>query len=92
MKSIPGAVSVASVAGVYRVDFDGFSRLATQTEIDMAIAALQADELKVTESSTARNDAKRALSELEPLLTHKEPAIALLASVMQKHILATLGR
>ena len=58
----------------------------------IAEAAKQAEETKRIESDTARTDAKQAYSDLEPLLTHKEPEIALLAGIMQKHLLATLGR
>ena len=57
-----------------------------------ALAALAAEDVKRQESDTARAEAKQAYSNLEPLLTHKDPAIALLAGVMVKHILATLGR
>lgn len=55
-------------------------------------ASQQAEAVKVAESTTARVDAKQAYSELEPLRSHKDPAIALLADVMFKHLLATLGR
>lgn len=57
-----------------------------------ALAAEQAEQAKRVESDTARAEAKQAYSDLEPLLTHKDPAIALLAGIMVKHILATLGR
>lgn len=57
-----------------------------------ALAVLQAEEAKRVESDTARSEAKQAYSELQPLLEHKDPAIALLAVIMQKHLLATLGR
>lgn len=57
-----------------------------------ALAAVQAQEAKRVESDTARSEAKQAYSELQPLIEHKDPAIALLAAIMQKHLLATLGR
>ena len=57
-----------------------------------ALAAVQVQEAKRVESDTARVDAKQAYSELEPLRSHKDPAIALLAAIMQKHLLATVGR
>lgn len=52
----------------------------------------QAEEAKRIESDKARSEAKQAYSELQPLIEHKDPAIALLAEIMQKHLLATLGR
>ena len=68
----------------------------TERDIDTAApavyAAIQAQEVKRVESDTARTDAKQAYSELQPLIEHKDPAIALLAAIMQKHLLATLGR
>jgi hypothetical protein len=57
-----------------------------------ALAAAQAKEAQKVESDTARSEAKQAYSGLQPLIEHKDPAIALLASIMQKHLLATLGR
>lgn len=57
-----------------------------------ALAAVQAQEAKRVESDTARSEAKQAYSELQPLIEHKDPAIALLAAILQKHLLATLGR
>ena len=60
-----------------------------------ALEMATADQAKATEkqeADTARADAKQTYSDLEPLLTHKDPAIALLAGVMVKHLLATLGR
>ena len=87
--------------GRYRLDFaDGSSRVATQTEIDAAIAVLQADELKVAESTTARDDAKRALATLDTIITgidgatlaQAKTAIKQLAQIQRHIILATLGR
>lgn len=57
-----------------------------------AVAALQAKATEKQDADTARTDAKQAFGELEPLRSHKDPAIALLAGIMQNHILATLGR
>lgn len=57
-----------------------------------ALAAQQAEAVKVAESTTARDEAKQAYSAIEPLRSHKDPAIALIADVMCKHLLATLGR
>lgn len=57
-----------------------------------ALVAIQAREAKRVEADTARSEAKQAYSELQPLIEHKDPAIALLAAIMQKHLLATLGR
>jgi hypothetical protein len=57
-----------------------------------ALAALAAEAAKRVESDTARSEAKQAYSELQPLIEHKDPAIALLAAIMQKHLLATVGR
>lgn len=71
---------------------DGTSRKATKAEIDGALQAEQNKFAKVIESDTARSEAKQAYSELQPLIEHKDPAIALLAAIMQKHLLATLGR
>ncbi len=59
--------------------------------LTMATAA-QAKETKRVESDTARAEVKQAYSELQLLIEHKDPAIALLAAIVQKHILATLGR
>lgn len=68
----------------------------TEAEIEAAapaaLAALQAKETQKVESDTARTEAKQAYSELQPLIEHKDPAISLLAAIMQKHLLATLGR
>lgn len=58
----------------------------------VADSAQQAEEAKRIESHTARAEAKQAYSELQPLIEHKDPAIALLAAIMQKHLLATVGR
>jgi len=87
--------------GGYRLDFaDGKSRLATQAEIDAAIAAVQADELKAVESTTARDDAKRALTALDTIiagidaatLAQAKTAIKQLAQIQRNVILAALGR
>lgn len=59
--------------------------------LELAIAE-QAKAVQKVESDTARSEAKQAYSELQPLIEHKDPAIALLAAIMQKHLLATLGR
>lgn len=61
-------------------------------EIAAKEVAATAEESKRIESDTARSEAKQAYSELQPLIEHKDPAIALLAAIMQKHLLATLGR
>lgn len=58
----------------------------------LADAADQAREAKLAESATARDEAKQAYSAIEPLRSHKDPAIALIADVLCKHLLATLGR
>lgn len=83
-------------AGPYIREWNRQERQPTKAEIEAAepaaLAAVQAQEAKRAESDTARGDAKQAIGALEPLLTHKDPAIALLAGVMVKHILATLGR
>ena len=90
---IPGCIGVSeNKDGTYTVDFDKSSRLATAAEIEAAIAAAQSEDIKRSESDTARSEAKRAYSELQLLVEHKDPAIALLAAIMQKHLLATLGR
>ncbi len=61
-------------------------------EIAAQETATQAEQSKRIESDTARSEAKQAYSELQPLIEHKDPAIALLAAILQKHLLATLGR
>jgi len=78
--------------GTYRLDFGKISRLATREEIHTATLAAQSEDVKRVESDTARSEAKQAYSELQPLIEHKDPAIALLAAIIQKHLLATLGR
>ena len=89
--------NVEQIEGVVRIA--NWKRQEKQPTIDelkaaepAALAAVQAQEAKRAESDTARGEAKQALSELQPLIEHKDPAIALLAAIMQKHILATLGR
>lgn len=70
----------------------GRARRKTAQEYAADDQVAQAKEVERIESDAARAEAKQAYSNLEPLLTHKDPAIALLAGVMVKHILATLGR
>ena len=84
---------VRLVKGAYMiVSADDSERPATAEELQAATVALRNDDVKRIESDTARSEAKQACSELQPLIEHKDPAIALLAAIMQKHLLATLGR
>lgn len=89
---IPGCVRASEFAPFYLVFDDGKRRLATDQEVAAVRAAQQGEQAKRQESDTARSEAKQAYSELQPLIEHKDPAIALLAAIMQKHLLATLGR
>lgn len=89
---IPGCVRASEFAPFYLVFDDGERRLATDQEVAAVRAAQQGEQAKRQESDTARSEAKQAYSELQPLIEHKDPAIALLAAIMQKHLLATLGR
>lgn len=65
-----------------------------------ALAAEQAEEAKRIESTTARDDAKRALAALDTIitgidgatLTQAKTAIRQLAQIQRHIILATLGR
>lgn len=65
-----------------------------------AIAAVQAEYAKRIESTTARDDAKRALSALDTIITgidaatlvQAKAAIKQLAQIQKHIILATLGR
>lgn len=57
-----------------------------------ALLVQQTEDAKQREAILARDEVKQAYSNLIPLLEHKDPAIALLASILQKHLLATLGR
>lgn len=65
-----------------------------------ALAALAAEEAKRIESDTARDDAKRALSALDTIITgidaatlvQAKAAIKQLAQIQRHIILATLGR
>ena len=67
--------------------------------LDMA-AAEQAEDAKRIESTTARDDAKRALTALDTIiagidgatLAQAKTAIKQLAQIQRHHILATLGR
>lgn len=89
---IPGCVRASEFAPFYLVFDDGKRRLATDQEVAAVRAAQQGEQAKRQESDTARSEAKQAYSELQPLRSHKDPAIALLADVMCKHLIATLGR
>ena len=102
LADIAQAVGASTLGdGGYRLDFaDGSSRRATQVEITAAQQAAQAEEAKQAEATTARDDAKRALSALDTIitgidgatLTQAKTAIKQLAQI-QKHInLATRGR
>jgi len=98
---IPGCVGVAdNKDGSYRVDFANGSRSATKEEIQAALAAQQAEEFKQTESTTARDDAKRALTALDTIiggidaatLAQAKTAIKQLAQIQRHIIIALLGR
>jgi hypothetical protein len=102
LSSIPDCVGAGDLGGgAYRLDFsDGKSRLATKAEIDVAIAAVQAEDAKRVESDAARDDAKRALSALDTIisgidaatLAQAKTAIKQLAQIQKNIILAALGR
>ena len=72
-------------------------RVPTQAEID---AAQQAETARAVETTTARDDAKRALSALDTIITgidgatlaQAKTAIKQLAQIQKHIILATLGR
>ena len=58
-----------------------------------ALAALHAKATEEQEADTARADAKQAYSDLQEIIdAGKDPAMVTIATVLQKHILATLGR
>lgn len=79
---------------------DGSSRKATAAEIAGALQAEQDKLLQRDESTTARDDAKRALTALDTIitgidgatLTQAKTAIKQLAQIQRHIILATLGR
>lgn len=65
-----------------------------------ALAAQQAEVVKVAESTTARDDAKRALAALDTIIASAptattaqlRAAVEQMARIQKQHILATLGR
>ena len=65
-----------------------------------ALAALQAEEAKRIESTTARDDAKRALAALDTIIAgapsattaQLRAAVEQLARIAKHHIIATVGR
>lgn len=97
---------IAYEDGPNSCDFTWHSHLPrpTEKEIDTAapaaLAALEAQAVKVAESATARDDAKRALTALDTIiagidtatLAQAKTAIKQLAQVQRHIILATLGR
>lgn len=100
-ESIAGCVGVSTNKdGTYTVNFDKSSRLATAAEIEAAIAAAQSEDVRRIESDTARDDAKRALSMLDTIITgidgatlaQAKTAIKQLAQIQKHIILATVGR
>lgn len=97
----PGCLGAADNGdGTYRLDFEGSSRPATAEELQAAAAALLTKEEKQTEERTARDDAKRALSMLDTIITgidgatlaQAKTAIKQLAQIQKHIILATVGR
>ncbi len=97
--------NVEQIDGVVRIV--GWKRQEKQPSIDdlraaepAALAALQAEQTKREESTTARDDAKRALTALDTIiagidgatLVQAKTAIKQLAQVQRHIILALLGR
>jgi hypothetical protein len=97
---IPGCVRASEFAPYYLVFEDGSRRAATDQEVNAVADAIKAEQTKRIESDTARDDAKRALSALDMIITgidgatlaQAKAAIKQLAQIQRHHILATLGR
>lgn len=99
--SIAGCIGAADNGdGTYRLDFAKESRTATAEEVQAALALVQAEAVKVAESTTARDDAKRALTALDTIiggidaatLVQAKTAIKQLAQIQRHIIIALLGR
>lgn len=99
--SITGCIGAADNGdGTYRLDFAKESRTATAEEVQAALAVAQTEDAKRVESTTARDDAKRALAALDTIiagidaatLAQAKTAIKQEAQILRHLILATVGR
>lgn len=100
-----GDCNVEQIDGVVRVvNWRRQEKQPTMDELKAAepaaLAALEVQAVKIAESTTARDDAKRALTALDTIIAgaptattaQLRAAVEQMARIQKHHILATLGR